>query len=300
MMYKMITNVGKVGARLAGAAFRHRDLIVSSLLERWRGRLPEGEKFEALHLILTLIGEDLEESHNQLVESENSLRSELREDKQDRRVRNRAYSDLRELLLHSKQLIDVMFGPGEVEAIFEEDDVEIPIDPDPLYRLRARVRNNLTSPTFPLPELRRDLGKFALEFDAPLADLRQSMRSLQWGLHGSSQALASKERKLFAEQREAILGARVLEAITAYAGHEDIAKRIRLSRHQARQVEEVEAPEEPAAQPAAEASDEAPAAESPRSEGADAAPASGDAGPAPDPESASPQAQGETPAEAAS
>ncbi len=58
MPYRMITNVGNLCGRLAGAAAEHADRIVKSLTERWRDRLAEGEELTVAKM-LAFLGEDL-------------------------------------------------------------------------------------------------------------------------------------------------------------------------------------------------------------------------------------------------
>ena len=234
MPYKMITNVGKLCGRLAGAAFEHRDLIVGSLVDRWHDRLPETEDLSTVHLILTLVGEDLHNKHNELVAIEDDLSSELREDRQTRSQRDASLLEVRQLLIDSKRLLEVYYGPGSVETFWEEVDIEVPLDPEALFRVATRFRRNLLNPDFPRPPLKLgipvDLEPFAHRFGEPLGVLGGSVRELHQSTQGSNASLAAKDRELGLEQKQAILAARLLEAITAYAGHEGVAKRIRLSR----------------------------------------------------------------------
>ncbi|MCP3958164.1 MAG: hypothetical protein GY719_09965 [bacterium] len=135
------------------------------------------------------------------------------------------------------------------------------------HRLGSRVRRNLTDPTFQLPGVRVDIGTTSLagiatSLDAPLQDLGLSVHGVDLGTQSSNAALAKKERRLLDEQQQAILAGKVLEALTAYAGHPEVAKRIRLSRHRARDEQETpEAAQEPAAQPP-EPTNEAPTTDS--------------------------------------
>ncbi len=267
MPYKMVTDVGTLCGRLAGAAFKHRDLIVNTLVDRWRHKLPEGEDFSAIYLFLTLVGEELEEKHQALVASEDELRSELRQDKQDRGIRDDSWSEVRDLLLETKQLIDVHYGPGSVETLFEEDDEEIPTHPDALHRLGVRVRRNLLDPVFPMPPLMVDIGtdltRHAHRFDQPLEGLGRSVKGLYLGTQGSSASLAVKEDQLLDEQKDAVLAGRLLEAITAYCGHPRVARRIRLSRRRARDRQTT---------PSDDPTPEAPAEENPAAGGDVASP----------------------------
>lgn len=235
MPYKMITNVGKLCGRLAGAAFEHRDLIADSLLARWRDRLAESEDFAALRQILTLVGEDLHRQHDALVAVENNLSSELREDREFRILRDTSYIDSRELLIESKVILTLGYGPGGPETFWGEAVVEVPQDPAEVLRQCTRLRANLVDPSFPRPPERPDvmidLVAFALRFDAPTAALRRAILGLDRGTQGSNRAISDKERELTREQKQAVLAGRLLEALTAYAGHEGVAQRIRLSRH---------------------------------------------------------------------
>ncbi len=237
MPYRMITRIGNLCGRLAGAAVEHADRIVSSLTQRWAARLEVGEELTVAKL-LAFVAEDLRQIHAQIVDTEGQLRSEIREDKQSRDLRDRALSALRELLFDVKKVCDAHYGPGSVETLFEEDSEEVPEEPSEVLRLATRVRHNMTNPEFPLPPLKRgiapDFAALAGRFDEPLAQLEASRAQLEQDQHGSSAKIADKEQELVEMQGLAGRAGRVLESLTAYAGHEGVARRIRLSRHRAR------------------------------------------------------------------
>ncbi|MCP3995181.1 MAG: hypothetical protein GY722_08960, partial [bacterium] len=130
----MVTNVGKLCGRLAGAAVKHTDRIVGSLTERWHDQLEDGEELTVKKL-LDCLGQDLQQIHTRAVDTENQLRSEIREDKQGRSLRNGAMGDLRELLFDVKKICDAFYGPGSVENLFEEDSEDTPSEPSELLRL---------------------------------------------------------------------------------------------------------------------------------------------------------------------
>jgi hypothetical protein len=245
----MVTTLGKLCGRLAGAARKHVDRIVDSLTERWRDRLADGEEL-TVRKMLTLLAEDLDGTRGQLSATENQLRSEIREDKQERDVRDRSNSDLRELLFDVKKVCDAHHGPGSVEILFEENSEDVPTEPSEVFRLAARVRRNMTDPEFALPPLKHgvapDFAALAIRFDAPLADLEASLRSLDQGIHGSSGVVADKERDFSELGGFAGRAGRFIESITSLSGHPGVASRIRLSRHRARAgVEDVDDVDEP-------------------------------------------------------
>lgn len=265
MPYRMVTNVGKLCGRLAGAANTHADRIVSSLTARWNDRLAEGEEL-TVSKMLALLGEDLQQIHGQLVNDENQLRSEIREDKLDRGARNRSTSAVRELLFDVKKLCDAHHGPGSAEVLFEEDSEDVPTESNEVFRLGTRVRRNMANPDFPMPPLKHgiapDLVAMAALFDQPLAVLEASLRGLHHGTQGTSGTVADKERNLGEFDGVAGRSGRLLESMLSFAGHDGVARRIRISRHRARSgVEEPEVAEESAAETEAEASTAAEAPE---------------------------------------
>ncbi len=105
MPYRMITKIGNLCGRLAGAAVKHADRIVGSLTERWADRLQDGEELTVAKL-LAFLAEDLRRIQAEIVETEGLLRSEIREDKQHRDLRDRALSAIRELLFDVKKVCD--------------------------------------------------------------------------------------------------------------------------------------------------------------------------------------------------
>ncbi len=237
MPYRMVTNVGKICGQMAGAAVKHADRIVNSFSVRWSDQLEDGEELTVKKL-LVLLSQDLQQAHSRAVETENQLRSEIRQDKQGRSTRNRAMSALRELMFDVKKLCDAHYGPGSVENLFEEDSEDIPILVDEVLRLGLRVRRNMLDPDFPMPPLKHGIAPnfaaLASRFDQPLADLETSLRELQQGTQGSSAAIADKERDLGLMQEMGGDAGRFLESITSLAGHKGVARRIRQSRHRAR------------------------------------------------------------------
>ncbi len=244
----MITNIGKLCGRLAGAAIEHAERIVGSLTERWADRLQDGEELTVAQL-LAFLAEDLRRIHSQVVETESQLRSEIREDRQTRDLRDRALAAIRELLFDVKKLCEAHYGPGSAEILFEEHSEEVPEEAHEVFRLGARVRRNMSDPAFQMPPLKHDIAPdFAAlgsRFDEPLAQLQTSLALLQEAQHGSSAKIVDKERELAETRSLAGNAGRLLETLTAFAGHEGVARRIRLSRHRARaDGEEAEEPED--------------------------------------------------------
>ncbi len=258
MPYRMVTNFGKLCGRLAGAATKHAERIVSSLTERWSDRLEEGEELTVTKM-LSLLAEDLLQVQGRLATNENQLRSEISADKQDRGVRNRSMSDLRELLFDVKKVCDAHYGPGSAETLFQEDSEDVPVEANEVYRLADRVRSNMRNPEFSMPPLKHgiapDFAALAGRFDQPLALLSASLRGLDVGGQGSSAAIADKELNFDEAAVLAGRAGRFLESITFLAGQEGVARRIRQSRHRAR-AGDGEA-EEPEAEEEAEAADSA-------------------------------------------
>lgn len=237
MPYRMITHVGNLCGRLAGAAAEHADRIVSSLTERWRDRLEEGQELTVAQM-LAFMAEDLVRIHAQLVQDENHLRSQLREDKQDRSARNRSMSVLRELLFDVKNLCEAHYGPGSAENLFEEDSEDVPTEANAVFRLATRVRRNMTDPEFSMPPLKHgiapDFTGLAMLLEEPLAELGKALQGLHHGGQGSSGAVADKEQHLGDFDGLAGRSGRLLESLTSFAGHDGVARRIRQSRRRSR------------------------------------------------------------------
>ena len=248
MPYRMVTNVGKQCGRLAGAARQHAERIVSSLTERWQNRLADGEEL-TVRKMLALLAEDLQTTHDQLIEVEDSLRSELREDKLGRGVRNRSVSYLRELLFDVKKVCDAHYGPGSAEILFDEDSEDVPTEANEVFRVARRARRNMTDPSFPMPPLKHgvapDFAGLGGRFDGPLEDLEVTLKELHDATQGSSAKIADKERDLGDFERFAGRSGRFLESITSLSGHGGVARRIRRSRHRARAgLDDVDEPDD--------------------------------------------------------
>ncbi len=274
MPYRMVTNVGKICGQMAGAAVKHADRIVDSFSARWSDQLEDGEEL-TVRKLLALLSQDLRQAHSKAVETENQLRSEIRQDKQGRGTRNRAMSALRELMFDVKKLCDAHYGPGSVETLFEEDSEDIPIEANEVLRLGLRVRRNMLDPEFPMPSLKHgiapDFAALASRFDQPLADLEASLRELQQGTQGSSAAIADKERDLGQMQEMGGDAGRFLESITSLAGHKGVARRIRQSRHRTRastsESEEPDFPEAEELPPETETAEDNPSEVTPEFDG---------------------------------
>ncbi len=163
------------------------------------------------------------------------MRSQIRGDKQGRGARNRSKSILRELLFDVKKLCEAHYGPGSSETLFEEDSEDVPTEANEVFRLATRVRRNMTDPEFPMLPLKHgiapDFTGLASLLDEPLATLGSALQGLHHGGQGSNSAVADKEVHLGDVDGLAGRSGRLLETLTAFAGHEAVARRIRQSRH---------------------------------------------------------------------
>ncbi len=235
MPYKMVTDIGKLCGRLAGAAVKHRARISNGLALMWRDRLEEGQEFPDVFQLQTFVGDDLHEIHDELSQAARKLGTELAEDRKGRDLRDGALVETRDELFAARSLFDAMYGPGGSDAMFEEQNSFVQVDPAAVYEQAVVVHGNLVDPEFERPPLRVDVGvdleKVALRIERPMRELGQALDDLHLSTHGSNASLEAKEDALAKLRKRAGLGARLLEALYAYAGHEGIAARTRRSSH---------------------------------------------------------------------
>ena len=275
-MYKMIDNLEKLcgrlaGAGLAGAGLTHRTLISETLAERYRDRLPEGQKYPDVFQLQTFIGEDLQSKHVEVVGSETGLIRELTEDRLGRDARDSSLSGLREQLLAARKIFDAIFGPGGSDVIFMKANSFVHIDPVPLHRQGVIVHDNLLDDDFKLPALRLDVGvdlpKLARDLEPNLQQLEEMIQELRLSTRSSDESLAATETAIADMDGSAGLSARLLEALCYFAGHPGVARRIRQSYHassdksDSSEPEAAEAPGEDEESEEGSSSDDASAAE---------------------------------------
>ena len=238
MPYKMVIDIGKLCGSLAGAALTHRELITGSLAEHWRAKLPEGQEIPDVLQLQTWVGEDLHQIHGELTLAARNLNTELTEGRKGRLIRDSSLVRTREELIAARRIFEVIYGAGGSEAFFGEPGPQVALDPATVYEQSQVVLGNLTDPEFVPPQLRVDIGvdltKIAQRLAGPSQELGTALAELHHAIHGANALLESKELALGRLQRRALLGARLLEAVYAYAGHEGIASRTRPSKHVAR------------------------------------------------------------------
>ena len=246
MVYKMVMDIGKLCASVAGSAIRHSDLITAEMTEMWRDRLAEGE-IPNLRQIQTFVAEDLREIHGQLTADSRQLDVDLTETRKGRLARDGALVASREQLFAARKVLDAIFGPGGADVVFMKPGSQVAMDPVAVHEQTVVVARNLTDPGFALPELRLDVGVdlalLAERIRVPGEALGAALDELNLANPKTHASFEAKDRSFGKLSKRAIQGARLLEAIYAYAGHEGIASRTRRSSHTSRR------PDTPATEP---------------------------------------------------
>ncbi len=236
MTYKMVDELEKLCGRVAGAAIEHRALITDALVRRFKHKLPEGQTIPDIYQLQTWLAEELYESHAEVVASEKGLKAELTEDRQDRELRTHYVSEVRQHLFSARRIFDAIYGAGGSNVMFQEPaGFQVRIDPVPLYRQGVTVHDNILDPDFRRPDLRIDvdvnLEKLARRMEPGLEGLNNTLAVLHTGTQASNALLERKETRMANLDQRTGLGARLLEALYAWAEHEGIARRVRLSSH---------------------------------------------------------------------
>ncbi len=274
MPYKMVIDIGKLCGSLAGAAAKHSDLITGSLAEHWRDKLPEGQEIPNILQVQTWVGEDLRQIHGELSTASRQLNKDLTEDRKGRGVRDSLLARSREELIAARRIFEVIYGAGGSDAFFEEPGTQVALDPATVHEQTVVVLGNLTDPDFVPPPLRVDIGvdlsKIAERLAGPSKELGEALAELNLTTHGTNASFESKEMAFTKLQRQALFGARLLEAVYAYAGHEGISTRTRKSKHALKEATPELGGSEPAAggEPSSGVppSGESPSGESPSGE----------------------------------
>ncbi len=235
--YKMVVDVGKLCASLAGSAIEHRDRITAAMTEMWSDRLPEGQVLD-LPTIQTCVAQDLRDIHTQLTTDSRQVNADLTEARKGRVSRDGSLVETREALFAARKMLDAIFGPGGADALFMQPNSQVEVDPAAVYEQATVVVHNLTDPDFVLPELRLDLGvdltALAERIRVPAHQLGEALNELSLVNPKSHASLEAKDRSFGKLTKKALQGARLLEAFYAYAGHEGIASRTRRSSHRSR------------------------------------------------------------------
>ena len=236
MPFKMITVGEKELGRLAGNAGTHALLMAQELTERWSDKLPEGQEFIDLMQLQLCVREDLRDIQREITEIEKRHLEELEVDRETRAVRNAVRPQLREKLIRIQRLLDGAFGAGSSAKVFGEDFLVMPIDPFPLRRVGHIVQGRLLDPAMALPPVQLEgvtisPQELARSIEQPLQQLDEVLVNLEEKLPASSVSLEAKERTLDKLQRQSGIAARFLEALYHLAGHDVIARRVRLSSH---------------------------------------------------------------------
>ncbi len=236
MAYKMVDELEKLCGRVAGAAIEHRALITQALAERFKHKLEEGQTIPDIFQVQTWLAEELHETHAEVTASESDLKAELTLDRQDRELRAQLVSAVRQHLFSARSIFDALYGAGGAGVMFQEPPgFRVRIDPVPLYRQGMTVHDNILNPRFRRPPVRFDLDvdleKLARGMEPGLEGLQRTLVVLRTGTQASNASLEAKETHMSVLERRTGLAARLLEALCAWAGHEGIARRVRLSSH---------------------------------------------------------------------
>ncbi len=239
MAFKMVTLSEKEVGRIAGNAGAHAEMMATDLTQRWRSLIPEDQKYIDIHQVQMCVQHDLRQMRQLIAEVEDRHLGNLDLEVLSRETRDETIPQLRGQLMGIRSLFEGNFGAGTSFKVFGSQVTSIPLDPFPLRRVGRRAYRRLADPGFVLPV--SQLGgvevvpiDLAKGFEAPLIKLDRVLVELEDTLPISNRSLEEKIRTLADLRREAGHAARFLEALYALAGHEEVARRVRLSSHRPR------------------------------------------------------------------
>ncbi len=234
MPYRLVTRSRKLAGKLAGHSRRHAQRVATSAADPYRERLPAGSQTIDLEDFQTFLGQDLARFEAELRAMDDLHARQLQRVRNLRDLRRGRVRDLRESLLQLKKTSDGYWGPGADQKIFQEDP-RLPDDAAALCQLALRVYDTLTDPQFRLPSAQPGVvvnpRLLAGGFAGPLAALADVLKRLDDAESESKHTQSVKDAKL--EQLGHLTGQvfRFYESLYKLAGHDRLAKRLRLSSH---------------------------------------------------------------------
>ncbi len=242
MAFKMVTLSEKEVGRIAGNAGAHADTMAVDLTERWRAELPDGQEIVDLKQAQMCVRNDLLRMRREMEVIERDHLGQLDLDNFSRETRDETIPQLRGKLVGIQNLFEGNYGAGTSTRIFGTMVTVIPLDPFPLRRVGNRAYERLTDSGFVLPP--SQLGgvevapvELARSFEQPLTRLDAVLVELEDTLPITNASLEKKIRALAELRRQVGVAARFLEALYYLAGHDEIARRVRVSSHRSRRLE---------------------------------------------------------------
>jgi hypothetical protein len=231
MPSKMVTNRQKAAADLSGSVEVYAEQAAGVFLDLLQPFLAEGETPPDLVHLQRLLGRRLDLLRKRLVEVDEVLRSERKEDSRLRLQRDAAAEELKALVIRLRVIIDQLCGAETCARLL---DVGGRISPDPvvLYRVASRMveglRQGLLDGDLPL------LAGVALDTSAWIALLEEPMARLDEALAGltrekpeTGNRLVEKSAALEEYDRAYRTTASLVEGFFRYVGRSDLAARIR-------------------------------------------------------------------------
>lgn len=250
MAFKMITLSEKEVGRIAGNAGAHAETMARDLTLKWQDQLPEEQKVIDIQQVQMCVRHDLHRMRAEIATIERQHLDQLETDSLSREVRDETIPQLRGQLVGIQKLFEGNFGAGTSTRVFGPLVTTIPLDPFPLRRVGYHAQDKLTDPGLVLPSsqlagvkiLPRELAK---GFARPLTELDRVLIELEDTLPITNASLEAKIRALSELRLQAGIAARFLEALYHLAGHDEIARRVRLSSHRSRRQQTPPANDEP-------------------------------------------------------
>ncbi len=242
MTFKMVTLSEKELGRIAGNAGAHAERMAKDLTLKWQDLLPQDQEVIDIQQVQMCVRHDLHRMREKMAVIEREHLDQLDSDNLSREVRDITIPQLRGQLVGIQNLFDGNFGAGSSTRVFGPLVTTIPLDPFPLRRVGNAAQDRLKDPGFVLPSsqlvgveiLPRELAK---GFEPALSELDRVLLELEDTLPITNASLEAKIKQLAELRLQVGIAARFLEALYHLAGHDEIARRVRLSSHRSRQPE---------------------------------------------------------------
>ncbi len=250
MAFKMITLSEKEVGRIAGNAGAHAERMAKALTLKWQHQLAEDQKVIDIQQVQLCVRHDLHGLRAEIGKIERQHLDQLETEGLSRDVRDVTIPLLRGQLVGIQSLFDGNFGAGSSTRVFGPLATTIPLDPFPLRRVANGAHDRLTDAGFVLPSAQlvgvqivpQELAK---GFEPSLRELDRVLVELEDTLPISNASLEAKIKGLAELRLQAGIAARFLEALYYLAGHDEIARRVRLSSHRSRRLDAPPANDEP-------------------------------------------------------
>lgn len=248
MPSKPVIRRQRIDNALRSSLTRHQEALLEGLRERLGPLLGEGEVLESYDTLHHFFLELLDAREKSLVEADEAHLAELMDDRAERRFRDQARSEVRDVLIGIRNAANGHFGRDQAAEFLNLEGLTSR-DPVALYRQGTRVMERLRDASLRMPSNHLSGEEpnrqgWAARLEPALTKLKEAIETVGDESREASLTRASKEAAVKAHDQDIGALSRILQGFLILGDRKDLADDVRPARLRRRARAAAEAEQE--------------------------------------------------------